>query len=127
MIVKFIFQWYSAGRYYITSPYKPKILQINGGIPCAAPVDITYALNAFNPVDAIAQVISGLTTGEDRYSFATDNFNWFIQQNREEVTVRSNRIVTSDLLYWQATESQGVIQLAKRDPLKLRIECFNLT
>ena len=121
-LVKFLFQWYTSGRYYITSPFHTKCMTIYSRIPCASPVDITDALKIGN----ITDVLFGLTTREDGQVFTTNDFNWYMDESEGSFVVSFHNKGIDGNLYWTVCERDENIQLRDKDPSKLRIKLFDL-
>ena len=121
-VVKFLFQWYTSGRYYVTSPFHPKGMTVSSRIPCAFPVDITDALKCGDIVDPL----SCLTTREGEHVIPSNVFNWYMHESEGSFVVSSHKMGTIDNLYWTICEGEENIQLGDQDPSKFRIKLIDL-
>ena len=95
-LVKFLFQWYTSGRHYVTSPFHSQSMTVNSRIPCVSPFDITDALKYGN----IADALFGLTTREDGHVFTSNNFNWNVDESEGSFVVSSHEEGSDEKLYW---------------------------
>ena len=121
-LVKFLFQWYTSGRYYVTSTFHPKTMTVNSRIPCAPPVDITDALKCGH----ISNPLFFNTRG-DGHVFTSNIFNWYMDESEGSFVVSSHKKGTDDNLYWTVCEGEGNIQLRDKDPSKLLIKLIDIS
>ena len=121
-LVKFLFQWYTSGRYYVTSPFHTQSITVNSRIPCVSPFEITVALKYGNIADALFD----LTTREDGRVFTSNNFNWNVDESEGSFVVSTQKKGSDEKLYWTVCESEENIQLRDKEPSKLRIKLIDL-